>query len=465
MTGKENRQDPGVRRAGYPNEKKSAGPAAARDTAGARRYIRDRYSPGRLGGGGAAGIKNVLVIQSASRSGSSFLYRLLSGLPGVLSLNGEDIVFHKLNGIAPVSSSADSDAVPAGFDPGPAVLGRVAEDILLDAGRVRSGDGPFSAQNYAADCAQRFLLQWPGAGADPDLLYGCAAAAVYEWRGAPAFETQLVWASFLKLLAGRGVAVNPWYYDLRPEFVRRLFPGSEPLSCPPPGGGLEDPPFVVPEPRSFPGAAGGETLLLKSSSNCYRAGFLKKLFPAARFRFVRLSRNPMAAISGLMDGWLSRGFFSRDLAGIAELDIKGYSVPEKPWTRSWWKFDLPPGWAEYRGKALPEVCAFQWLSANRSIFADASAGLLGKTIGVRYEDLLEPVALGRELERIREFAGLPEGGSDAARRAAPVMAVTNPRPHKWLKRKDELLPFCSSREVAEISSELGYDLKSAELLP
>lgn len=433
-----------------------------------RRYVRDKYGRDRLGGCGAGDIKNVLVVQAASRSGSSFLYRLLSGHPGMISLNGEDIVFHKLGGLGRVNSVADSDSLPPDLEPGAEVLGSVAGDLLLDSGCVHSGAGPFPSQAYAADCAQRFMLQWPGIGADPDILYDCAIKAVdFELCKNSGFDAGPAWASFLTLLDGCGITVNPWYYDLRPELLRSLFPQFEPPSGPPPQGGLEDPPFVVPEPRVFPDAAGAgqKTLLLKSSSNCYRAGFIKKLFPSARFRFVLLSRNPMAAVNGLMDGWLSTGFFSHDLGEIAELDIKGYSVPSKLWTRKWWKFDLPPGWAEYRGKTLAEVCAFQWISANRRILGDSSSGLLGETIRVRYEDLLEPASLRRELGKILGFAGLPADGTAGGRSSVPVMAVSSPRPYKWLKRKDELLPLGSSLELREISLKLGYELRDAERLP
>lgn len=432
-----------------------------------RLYVQDKYSPARLGGCAAGDIKNVLVIQAASRSGSSFLYRLLSGHPDIISLNGEDIVFHKLAGMGTVKSAGDSDSLPRAFNPAPAVLERVATDILLDSGSIYSGEGPFP-QNYAADCVQRLLLQWPGLAADPDELYRCACEAIeFERRRGPGFDSQLAWAFFLTLLGRRGVKVNPWYYDLGPELLRRSFAPFEPPSGPPLHGGLEETPFVVPEPRVFPGAAGArqKTLLLKSSSNCYRGGFIKKLFPAARFRFVLLSRNPMAAMNGLMDGWLSRSFFSRDLGGVAALAIKGYSSPAKPWTCRWWKFDLPPGWARYCAKTLAEVCAFQWASANRSILADSASGLLGKTLRVRYEDLLAAAPLERELRRISDFAGLPADGAAAGRAAAPVMAVTPPRPHKWLSRKDELLPFCASRGLRAVASELGYDLNRAEELP
>jgi len=45
------------------------------------------------------------------------------------------------------------------------------------------------------------------------------------------------------------------------------------------------------------------------------------------------------------------------------------------------------------------------------------------------------------------------------------MSVTGPRAHKWLKRREELLPLCSFPGLPEVSAELGYDLRNPELLP
>ncbi|MEI7530251.1 MAG: sulfotransferase, partial [Elusimicrobiota bacterium] len=201
------------------------------------------------------------------------------------------------------------------------------------------------------------------------------------------------------------------------------------------------------------------------SSNCYRAGFIKKLFPAARIRFVLLARNPMASINGLMEGWLSRGFFSRNIGAIKELGIKGYSTPEKPWSLDWWKFDLPPGWAGYSRKTLEEVCAFQWLSANEQILKDSDNGVFEEKLSIKYEDLLAPSSLSREIKKILDLAGLTDldiaAGSAAARH---VMSVSAPRPGKWLKRERALLPLVSGR-VKAAAERLGYDPEEAKKWP
>lgn len=458
----------GARPVLWPARKKCAGGAYAYapDILRKRRYIYDRYNPARLGGGGARDIKNILVINAASRSGSSFLHSLLSRHPDIISLNGEEIVFHKLHGVGAINSADDSDFLPPDFEAGKTVLESIAADILKDAGCLYQGTGPFPKENYLADCVQRFILQWPQLEADPDLLYRCAAGTLER---EPRFEAGAgparFWNSFLTRLAGAGVRVNPYYYDMLPELIRRKFPSAEPSAGPPfDAGCLEETPFIIPGPRTFPwpGELRAKTLLLKSSSNCYRSGFVKKLFPAARFRFILLARNPLASINGLMDGWLSRGFFSRNLGAIAGLGIKGYCASAQPWTSAWWKFDLPPGWAPYARKTLEDVCAFQWLSANEHILKDSDLGAFEEKLGVKYENLPARPSLSRELKKILAFAGLRErelaGGPACAR---PVMAVTAPRSGKWLGRRQKLLPLCSGK-IRTTAARLGYDPEEAE---
>lgn len=447
--------------------KRAATPARARparDISQKRRYVSGKYNPDRLYACGPGSIKNVLVIDAASRSGSSFLHSLLSRHPDIISLNGEDIVFQKLHGLCSVASAADSDRLPGDFRPGKTLLDGVAADMLKDSGCLYTGRGRFPKENFLADCAQRFLLQWPRSGADPDLLYLSAAKTLERGpRPGPGFETARFWNSFLAALAGAGLRADPGYYDMPAGAARSGYPAARPPYGPPPGWTcLEEPPFIIPGPRSFPaaGALHGKTLLLKSSSNCYRAAFVKKLFPAARCRFLLLARNPVASINGLMDGWLSRGFFSRDVGSAAKLAIKGYTAPGKPWSSRWWKFDLPPGWAGFAHKPLEEVCAFQWLSANERILKDSASGLLEETLRIKYEDLLAPASLAGELGKILDFAGLKDCAL-AAGAARPIMSVTAPRPGKWLARRELLLPLCSGK-IKDAAAKLGYDPEEAE---
>ena len=81
---------------------------------------------------------------------------------------------------------------------------------------------------------------------------------------------------------------------------------------------------------------------------------------------LHLIRDPVASVTGLMSGWLHHGFHKHRLPDGA-LAIERYTLPDRPWTTAWWKFDLPPGWDRYTHRSLEEVCAFQWISANEHI--------------------------------------------------------------------------------------------------
>jgi hypothetical protein len=269
----------------------------------------------------------------------------------------------------------------------------------------------------------------------------------------------------LEGLRGRSYPVSARHYDLRGSDPAADFPEAG-NSLPPPFSAyaLEDLPFVVPQPRALPPPSelGGKTLLLKSSSACYRMGMIKSLFPNARFKFVSLARNPAGAISGLIDGWLSNGFYSQNLEHVAPLDINGYSRESLPWTTKWWKFDLPPGWFEYRARTIEEVCGLQWLSANEHIARDTAAKVLEDVLPVRYEAFLEPRSLSAELSRIFKFAGLGAAPVDDGEAVVPVMAVTPPAPQKWRKRKAALAPLVSGGKIGAMARDLGYDLKDWE---
>jgi hypothetical protein len=422
-----------------------------------RAYVHERYNPGRTRGCGADDVREVLVIDSASRSGSSFLYYLLSHHRNVVSLNGEGSLFDRLHGIALPRTAADSDFIPSGgvLDK---TLARTAEDILKDAGTLsRIGDAEgWPGDSYAADCVQRLLLQYPEADLEPDVLHDvCAKSLADHSANGARFSSVSFWRELLEALSRARVPVSSRHYDLHGGAGGESEVGPPPFSvC-----SLEDPPFIVPEPRVFPSRQqwASKTLLLKSPSYCYRMWTVRRMFPRARFRFVVLVRNPAAAISSLMDGWLSGGFYSHNLEDLADLTIDGYSRSDRPWTKKWWKFDLPPGWAEAAGRPLDEVCALQWRIANEHILRDIQEEVIEEKLVVRYESLLNPTSLAKELQRIAEFAGLENAhfrGDDVSR---PIMAVTPPAPGKWRKRKDEIRGVLADSNVSAVARAWGYE--------
>lgn len=442
-----------------------------------RSYIHDRFNAGRAQGCRPSDVRNVLIIDSASRSGSSFLYFLLSSHPDVLSLNGEESLFERLHGVGIAQKPGDSDHIARDSGVPDETIARVAEDILRDAGSLRWSEagGAFPRESFIADSAQRLLLQYPEIDFDPEQLHRLCSESLGPMSGGGAlFSSRDYWLRLLENLSRASFPVDAGHYDLLQKNGAapsdKPAPGlaaAAPVAHPPPPFSLyalEDPPFVVPEPRAFPSAngLGAKTLLLKSPSHCYRMWMVRKMFPKARFKFVVLARNPAATVSSLMDGWLSRGFQSHNMEEIAPLDIKGYTRADLAWTRQWWKFDLPPGWADYRAKPLAEVCGLQWLSANEHIRKDIAEKVVEDFIDVRYEALLDRVLLAKELDRVCDFAGIENSFSRSADASRPVMSVTPPAPGKWRKRKDILAPVVSDGKIANMAKALGYAPKDWE---
>lgn len=428
-----------------------------------RSSVFDRYCPERLNGCRPADIKDVLVIDSASRSGSSFLHYLISRHRNVISLNGEGSVFERLAGLGFAQSPDDSDYIAADAGVPPATLAKIAENMLLDAGLLHGEGAPgsFPRKAYLADCVQRLLLQYAEADLDADALHRvCSRELDRRSLDGASFSPAGYWRAVIESLHGAGFPVSRRHYDLRGSDPAADFPDAG-NNTPPPFSSfaLEDPPFIVPAPRALPARKDleGKSLLLKASSDCYHMWMIRALFPNARLKFVTLARNPAGAVSGLIDGWHSDGFYSQNLAHITTLDIAGYSRAELPWTKRWWNFDLPPGWHAYRDRPIEEVCGHQWLSANEHILRDIEDKVVSDHLPVRYESFLEQRSLSEQLHRIFEFAGLGEGLPADGAMPPRVMSVTPPAPQKWRKRRDALAPLVSSGKIGAMARELGYD--------
>ena len=377
-------------------------------------------------------VRRLLVLLSASRSGSSLLFRFLAQTGGFVSPIGEETPFYRLNGIGSVRSFDDSDLLgPQGVTT--AQRDRLVSGILSDLGESGGfSNSEFPVEDYALDCTQRLMIQWPSIDFDPDRLYESARSLILETVRKPlAFQAEKFWSVWITSLTRDGFAVDLGWYDLSaPQAPARI-----------PAQFLEEPPFIVPLPRRRMSSEilRQRTVVLKSSSNCYRVALLKTLFPDAEIQFVLLRRNPAAGINGLMDGWTSPRFQSHDLSHLTELRIRGYSSEERAGSRAWWKFDLPPGWKQRTACSLEEVCAFQWSSANRRILDEN--GLV-----VHYENLL--AYSKHDKASVRWPDSLPV-----------VMGVHPPREKKWLERRDQILPIIQNSEVTELAARMGYDVR------
>ena len=429
---------------------RAADPNRAREAVWEKRQILfDQHGRNPALSHGAHEVRKLVLLLSASRSGSSLLFQLLAGSGDFLTPLGEETPFYRLAKIGDIETPDDSDAVRTGTlreeQKKKLVIG-----IIGDLGRLSKNGSEFPLQDFALDCAQRLLLQWPELDLDPEEIHESARRNLSEELERGDFDVIRFWMKWLSRLKQEGKDVSPELYDIQ----RNPGQGRVPL----PARFIEEPPFIVPAPRLHASARdlATRTVLLKSPANCYRMPLIRELFPNAQIRVVFLTRNPGASISGLMDGWTSDRFHSRNVAGVSPLRIEGYTSEERPGSREWWKFDLPPGWHRMTQRPLPEVCAFQWMSANRSVLSDPLAR--GDSfLQIRYENLLEPESLDRELRRILEFAG-SDSITAPVNPPPAVMTVNPPRKRKWLERRSLIDAALSDAEVQATARQLGYEI-------
>jgi len=189
-------------------------------------------------------------------------------------------------------------------------------------------------------------------------------------------------------------------------------------------------------------------LLEKTASNCFRLGYVTRVFPDAKIIYpLRDGRNN---VNSLINAWRHpTRFFSYDVP--AELNIRGYEHQR-------WKFVLPPGWRDYTSRTLAEVCAFQWRSCHESMLGEiAKQKYRDRVMQLRLEDMAADPA--GQLARVAEFLELPF--DDYFRSAAADLPVVNSpdndvSPDKWRGPNrdliEQILPM-----IAPVMRRLRYE--------
>ncbi|WP_305908377.1 sulfotransferase [Methylomarinum sp. Ch1-1] len=198
----------------------------------------------------------------------------------------------------------------------------------------------------------------------------------------------------------------------------------------------------------------GKGLVLdKSCINVMRIPYLKALFPNAYFIYIQ--RDGRDNISSLMEGWKQRGRF----------DLHQYlgKLPETVQINQGkfkdWCFFLPPGWRDYNNASLEEVCAYQWLTANRMALEARTLISDDKWIHLRYEDIFEdPVEMFKSVfERLQLPFSEKLKSHCATLNKRPTSIVSGPpKKEKWKSQNPEaiekILPV-----IEPMLKELGYE--------
>ena len=388
----------------------------------------------------ASAARDVVVIASSSRGGSSIFAEVLRRSPSLLHFRAEVNPQLRLFGC----EGDEDDTVPAEFPIPPGLGLALGADCGRPADRL---DDDAAIDAFAREIAARLVLQWP----ELPIELGPVLADVRACTAPGPFgDAQAFYARFFARLAARWPSFHPGAYDLDRRGIEGIGPSVPFVPVAP----VEEPPYVLPLPwrHATPNELATQPLIIKTPSNAYRLPWLRRLFPNARVRVLHLTRNAAASINGLYDGWRFPGFHSHE---VGNLDIGGYS-DTTPGGDRWWKFDRPPGWRAYSHAPLEQVCASQWTSAHRAVLAETASD----SFSLRFEDVLgsrqrQEDAMGR----LSDWLGAPvhdELAGVLAQGLPLVMATEQPRHRRWFARVEMLGPVCAQPEVRAVLDALGY---------
>jgi hypothetical protein len=403
----------------------------------------------RLRGAGAPGLEQVrelVVVVSSSRGGSSLLGELLRHVDGLVHLSAE----------------SNPSFLLARSSPG-RERKVLADELAADLGQADDSLDERGRHELLLQAAWRLVMQWPSPAIDVDDVRREAGLTLDDlvreegWPPDRFIDRAAFTLRLLERLRGRHPEIDPWYYDVPEALVRRRFPGIRRPEGPPAGALVEMPPFVCLRPwrRADAATLAAGTVVLTTPRNAFRLPVLRHAFPAARLRVVHLVRNPAAAVNGLMDGWRHRGFFNCRVERA--LGISGYS-DRYAWGRSWWNYDFPPGWEALVDLPLAAVCAEQWRSPHLAALQAADDDDL-EVLRLRFEDVVGPPEIREPaLARLAGWLGLDEAGRRALRslRLPPVMATAPPAPARWRASAEELGPVLADPATMELAERLGY---------
>ncbi len=196
-------------------------------------------------------------------------------------------------------------------------------------------------------------------------------------------------------------------------------------------------------------------LLFKSPSDAYRPGFYESLFPNARINYIHLSRGFVQTANGLMDGWQmgETDFISNPVGITKPLRIEDYSITDM--SRIYWCFDLFNGWEDYTDSSLVEVAVNQWLRAHKSIVENFEP-----MERLTFEDFYsDPPAF---YARLSQLTGIDTSSYDWNK---SIMGTETPTQRRWLKRASLFrnlkthLPGALIDEVVELQGHLGHSME------
>lgn len=374
-------------------------------------------------------VSRVVVLLSASRSGSSLMFDALANGNDVVAPAGEHEPWLYLTANKWPFTTSDGLSAPKGRDK---LLTLIRNDLLV--------------RNQEVQGQELGDLMWNRAvvrqvNASPHIRNVVHSLGKLARVDRPAYRK----AS--ELLNGETTKLSPVICTEDVYDESRFVPA-------------ENPPFID-QPfarRATSEELAAKTLLFKSPPDTYRRGLYEGLFPNADITYVHLTRGFAQTVNGLMDGWSKDEVaFISNAIGLSgdKLQIADYS--KGPVTDAYWCFDLFPSWTEHTSSSLLEVCVQQWLHAHRRILEDFRI-----SDQVKFESFYtDRNALQQKLQK---STGISLGNHDWARE---VMTTDKPGEFRWRKRADifhnlgRYLTASTVGAVKDVQTELGYSMEES----
>jgi len=388
-------------------------------------------------------VKNITVIITGSRGGSSLFKEALTRSPELLFTSGEESPFLAL-------TQNEFPFVPSDFLQSNNIQYKdeLISNILDDLG-LRIEDGDLSMNAFIEQMRKRLLLQLPIEDFDfsKEHLESIFFKIFEDHRFWAGNYDELIRKFLIEFTAGKN---KPWlyYYDTFLNGPEEHYPLD---------WKVEDTPFVVPKLKQPLTKSDLEkhSLVFKTPQNVYRAGMFETLFPRAKVKYLHMTRGFAQSVNGLMDGWLhDKGFFAKNLAMDGHtLNIKGYS-DIKEYGDKWWKFDLPPNWENFKNNALYEVCANQWASAHEHALNIKILNSPENYMQLKFEDFLDYPQ--KMMNEVTEFINI----KPISVANLPLVMITNkPRKYRWHKRKKLIRELADQPRIKSLMKALKYSME------
>jgi hypothetical protein len=420
-----------------------------------RRFLHDQFPARRAREAQLAeNLHHVIVILGSARGGTSAFKDTLSAHRSFVAMPGEHRPVFTLFGL----NYPDHGGLDEGADQelAPDVASALLFEILAGCQTCETPEPtPEEVEHYAWEWTLRLPLQWPELEVDAAEIVRTVRATCTRHRLLIGRDPDRFRVALLRELCALDPTVDPWLYHLPAELVGDAFPDREPPRRPGSSLILEISPYLLPLPQKLgqPRAQQPRALLIKASSDCYRLPLIRQVFRSWNKIYIHLTRNPLAAMNGLLDGWKHPAYWQHVLSRADDSTPRG---------RRFWKFDLYENWRADRAAPLGAVCARQWVSSHARILSQLDRAEARHRF--RFEDFQrDEESRKRLMDQVCAVLGLdPDVAlSDRLRRPRVVNATRPPRPGRWKERGGELLALLDRDDVRATASSLGYNADEA----